>query len=302
MAAAGFYYLRRDDIVRCAFCGVEVGNWVVGDDPKEDHKKWAPRCAFINGRPTDNVPLSAESSSVTSDTVPVGYDTCGPCDIHLRAGRINSLTGNIDENLLKLGVSKTSCPQHPEYATTDRRLRSFENWPISMQIKPDVLSIAGFFYTGVGDQTKCFQCGGGLKDWESNDDPFIEHAKWFPKCQFILNCKGKAFVDKVINDISPKEIPKSPSESALDEKRKSAGSPDSLNSSGSSGVHSRTSSFSDDAPVSDSKLCKICYKNEMGIVFLPCGHILACFECAPSLMNCAVCRRPVEATVRAFLS
>lgn len=62
-----------------------------------------------------------------------------------------------------------------------------------------------------------------------------------------------------------------------------------------------SSSTSSPSP-SDSRLCKICYTDEMGVVFLPCGHLVACVKCALSLTTCAVCRQPVTATVRAFLS
>nr|UIX56245.1 IAP3 [Hyphantria cunea nucleopolyhedrovirus]UIX56391.1 IAP3 [Hyphantria cunea nucleopolyhedrovirus] len=49
MAANGFYYLGRNDEVRCAFCKVEIMRWLEGDDPAVDHKRWAPQCPFING-------------------------------------------------------------------------------------------------------------------------------------------------------------------------------------------------------------------------------------------------------------
>jgi hypothetical protein len=50
--------------------------------------------------------------------------------------------------------------------------------------------------TGKGDQTVCFHCGGGLKDWEENDDPWVEHAVWFPKCMHVVLVKGPAFIEE----------------------------------------------------------------------------------------------------------
>lgn len=49
-------------------------------------------------------------------------------------------------------------------------------------------------------------------------------------------------------------------------------------------------------------LCKICMDNEVGIVFLPCGHLAACTVCALSLEDCPLCRTVIKATVRTFLS
>jgi hypothetical protein len=49
LAAAGFYYTGRGDIVRCAFCGVEVGWWQEGDSQFDNHKRFSPSCGFDKG-------------------------------------------------------------------------------------------------------------------------------------------------------------------------------------------------------------------------------------------------------------
>lgn len=36
-------------------------------------------------------------------------------------------------------------------------------------------------HPGRNDDVKCFCCDGGLRCWESGDDPWVEHAKWFPR-------------------------------------------------------------------------------------------------------------------------
>ena len=55
------------------------------------------------------------------------------------------------------------------------------------------------------------------------------------------------------------------------------------------------------AAVAESRLCKICMENEMEIVFLPCGHLMSCTNCAPVLKNCPICRRPIKGSVRTYL-
>lgn len=44
LAAAGFYYTKTSDIVRCVYCFCEFNNWKEGDDPLEDHYKYAKHC------------------------------------------------------------------------------------------------------------------------------------------------------------------------------------------------------------------------------------------------------------------
>lgn len=139
LAKAGFYYTRKDDIVRCAYCDVEVGKWEQGDDALKDHARWSPDCPFVRAlMPTE------------------GHDTCGKGGIEVR---VNSFPEGAIRTP-RLG------PTYPHFAVYDNRLLSFQEWPRSMKQKPNELADAGFFYTGKGDQTLCFHCGGGLKDWE----------------------------------------------------------------------------------------------------------------------------------------
>lgn len=47
MANAGFYFLGRQDRVRCMFCSKEFDYWQRGDDPLVEHKRKSPQCAFF---------------------------------------------------------------------------------------------------------------------------------------------------------------------------------------------------------------------------------------------------------------
>jgi len=297
MAAAGFYFLKREDIVRCAFCGVEVGCWVEGDDPMHDHKRWSPACDFVRNLPVGNVPMSSSHSNTNSSDVPKvnGYDTCGRIEFRLENGvSVNSKDQQLPP-LEKLGIHKSRAPSFPNYSTLEARLRSYEMWPISLKLKPNALSEAGFFYTGKGDQTICFHCGGGLKDWEESDEPWVEHARWFSKCSFVLLIKGKDFVDEVCGrkvtkgkSKSEENVAQTELEGGLKEKKIDECAEQKREEGSSKSEH--------------TSLCKICYTDEVGVVFLPCGHLVACAKCAVSLSTCAVCRQPVSATVRVFLS
>ena len=76
LAGAGFYFRNCGDVVRCAFCGVEVGYWKEGDNAIADHKRWSPSCGFIKGPLVGNIPIHSETwlpSQQTSRT----YDVCG---------------------------------------------------------------------------------------------------------------------------------------------------------------------------------------------------------------------------------
>lgn len=50
---------------------------------------------------------------------------------------------------------------------------------------------------GRNDDVACFCCFINLYDWETDDDPWAEHAKANPNCIYLLLKKGKIFVVKV---------------------------------------------------------------------------------------------------------
>ena len=52
-------------------------------------------------------------------------------------------------------------------------------------------------YVGTNDLCRCFSCDGGLQRWDSEDDPWIEHARWFPKCHFVKRVKGQEYINMV---------------------------------------------------------------------------------------------------------
>ncbi|KAJ8311141.1 hypothetical protein KUTeg_011305 [Tegillarca granosa] len=55
--------------------------------------------------------------------------------------------------------------------------------------------------SGKDDRVRCFFCGGGLFNWEENDDPWVEHARWFPKCVYLRQSKSDEFIYKVHQEV-----------------------------------------------------------------------------------------------------
>ncbi|KAL6469991.1 hypothetical protein MHYP_G00211100 [Metynnis hypsauchen] len=87
-----------------------------------------------------------------------------------RADNVSIATGS--------GLANVS---NPAMQQCDERLLTFVHWPARIPVRPDQLAKAGFYYVGRNDDVKCFCCDGGLRCWESGDDPWVEHAKWFPR-------------------------------------------------------------------------------------------------------------------------
>jgi len=164
-----------------------------------------------------------------------------------------------------------------QYRTEQARLWSFVDWPKSIKQRPEALAEAGFYYTGVGDKVKCFYCDGGLRDWEPDDEPWVQHARWFDKCDYVLTVKGAEYVQQAVSD------------RCLEKESKIVTNDEQPNN--------------DTDPKNESKLCKICFGEQANVCFVPCGHIVLCAKCAFSInKTCPMCREPFDSFVRVYFS
>ncbi|XP_070599213.1 baculoviral IAP repeat-containing protein 1-like [Erythrolamprus reginae] len=164
MAAAGFSYINVKTAIQCFSCGLVLLVRSVETPPFEKHKTLWPSCDFILGKEVGNISK---------------YDI-----------RVQNPENNSQE------VKNN----HQEM---ESRLESFSNWPFyCKEIQPVLLAEAGFFFTGIKDTVQCFSCSGCLGNWEEGDDPWKEHAKWFPECEFLQRKKSRDEIKQYIQSYS----------------------------------------------------------------------------------------------------
>ncbi|XP_047524934.1 death-associated inhibitor of apoptosis 2-like isoform X1 [Pieris napi] len=195
---AGFYHAGGGRL-RCAWCGGELGSLTnMGlESPLEIHQMYFPMCEFATRRARmDNVNI--EISENIHDLPEFRGDTPQP------QGTIPLQTSGAEHNEQVVAAGSTwrdlgvvsGGARHPTKASLTARMASFDcNWPQDRPQAPCSLAEAGFFYTGLEDQVRCFYCDGGLGKWEAGDIPWREHARWFPQCGYVLLMKGQQFVD-----------------------------------------------------------------------------------------------------------
>lgn len=222
LAADGFYYLRTSDHCACVFCRGIVGAWEVGDTPRGEHCRHFPHCPFIRGQPVGNVPLN---HSAILDKLPLDGEECPMppprCEyVPDKSGAaVGSSSGrhmpgsyaeckgpakkNDNINYDEIGLRQYTGPKRKDYVTVESRLKSYNKWPERVEQKPKEMADAGFFYCGLSDHVRCFHCGNGLRNWEKEDKPWEEHARWYPNCNFVLLSKGQEFIDKVRREKPP---------------------------------------------------------------------------------------------------
>ncbi|KAF6125936.1 NLR family apoptosis inhibitory protein [Phyllostomus discolor] len=160
MAAAGFYLTGVKHRLQCFCCSLILFETSLEKLPIEEHKKLHPDCEFLLGKDVGNI---------------AKYDI-----------RVKN-----PENKLRGDRAK--------YQEEKARLDSFKDWPFYAQAtSPVELSAAGFVFTGKRDAVQCFSCGGCLGNWEDGDDPWKEHAKWFPECEFLQSKKSSEEITQYI--------------------------------------------------------------------------------------------------------
>ncbi|KFW75503.1 Baculoviral IAP repeat-containing protein 7-B [Manacus vitellinus] len=266
LVEAGFFYVGPRDEVQCFCCGGVLKDWRAGDCPIIEHLNFFPSCKYICGEDVGNQEMLSFQEI---------FDTVDGQFLSLLQGIVSEETALPNE------------PEYPEMVTEEMRLSTFENWPQNSDVRPEQLASAGFFYTGRGDVVRCFYCDGGVRSWSFGDDPWREHAKWYPECEFLLHSKGREFVSSVQETFSTTLLApviwafffflsgKDESQLSTEEQLRR---------------------------LQEERMCKVCLDRDVSVVFVPCGHLVACRDCALNLSLCPICRAVIQGSVRTFMS
>ncbi|KFW88514.1 Baculoviral IAP repeat-containing protein 7-B [Phalacrocorax carbo] len=250
LVKAGFFFVGPSDEVQCFCCGGVLKDWEPGDSPLAEHQKFFPSCGFICGEDVGN------------EEMPPLQETFDDVD-----GQFLSLVQGIDTE----EAAPPSEPVYPDMVTEEMRLSTFQTWPQHTDMRPLQLARAGFFYTGRDDIVRCFYCDGGMRNWSFGDDPWREHARWYPGCEFLLQSRGREFVSSVQDSFSSTLVSPMNAEEQL-------------------------------RRLQEEKMCKVCMDRDVSVVFVPCGHLVACRQCARNLRLCPICRAVIRGSVRTFMS
>ncbi|KAK3585153.1 hypothetical protein CHS0354_034286 [Potamilus streckersoni] len=232
LSRAGFYYTGNQDETTCFFCNLKYKNWQSEDSPWEIHQQMSPNCTFLKGSDGRNVAIERDEDDIerhqqnNGESVHVENGASGGANesfpsaqyqyasrrnhterttIDSREAQINEMHEGISlNNANSDGSGERRGPpdisndraKHPYYATLSNRLVSFIGWLGLTTHQPRDLASAGFFYVGTGDCVRCFFCGGGLRSWQNGDDPYVEHARWYPDCDYIRIYRGDEYLQQ----------------------------------------------------------------------------------------------------------
>ena len=178
MIEAGFFSCNVGDRVICLYCNIVCQQWLPNtDDPYEIHKILSPKCPYIIAQQKRQ---QAASILIINEFSP---------------NEQTSATTTTDPFRSHAIVYTAAC--HPAFIEIPRRHASFSTWPQENSPSVEDLVRAGFFYTGAKTIVTCFYCNGSLQNWGANDNPAIEHARWFPNCAYAKQLCGAELYRKI---------------------------------------------------------------------------------------------------------
>ncbi|KAL4233263.1 hypothetical protein ACF0H5_007947 [Mactra antiquata] len=163
--------------------------------------------SYQSGTPSYNTTVKVPVESRYNISNVRGESDVHRMDVHNRVDSTPSGLSSMENSIMpalpslhqgqSMEQSTTATPKYRDWGDEYKRIRSFRGWPTQMTQTPIELAKAGLLYMGKGDRCKCFWCGGELYDWELQDEPWEEHAKWFPHCGYVRAMKGDNFVKYV---------------------------------------------------------------------------------------------------------
>ncbi|XP_025098299.1 uncharacterized protein LOC112566359 [Pomacea canaliculata] len=94
----------------------------------------------------------------------------------------------------------------PTHIPLRSRRATFIHWPREETgQQPANMALAGYFYTGEGSTVCCFYCGVQVGNWRPAMNPWHEHVRGQPTCQYLIQMKGEDFVKEIQKEQRPEK-------------------------------------------------------------------------------------------------
>ena len=216
------------------------------------------------------------------------------------------------------------------------RMETFRNsWCDQKRPTAQEMVNAGFYYKKYGDRVCCFYCEGRSFQWKAYDNPWYEHAKWFPLCEYVLKKRGVEYVRNVCNkhlDLKRPQI-KNPTLSTAANQIRSMLFVEAKQNLDEMMMFDPHVKFAKSIGVKDTKIryalmqqlekhnrnfenrqellnavmdlnqedkCMKCKSNEKNTVGMPCGHMIYCWSCLQDTPFCWLCSQRLTEKIRVY--
>ncbi|KAL3882074.1 hypothetical protein ACJMK2_028447 [Sinanodonta woodiana] len=278
MAECGFYYAGFNDCVRCFFCGVGLRHWMNEDDPWIEHARWSTSCVYVlKMKGEEFVSLIKMAVEIAERAAPRSNSE-GSQALELASSNSNTADS--------IAVEDASASTGVAVGNATGAAASTPS-PGNTEIQKYLLTDAAQSVLDMGYQPKLVQRA-------------IEKV--------LLKIGAEDLTGHIIMEAVfeiEEENKKQPEGQASTQSVE-------INESHSKGAEATEEESSEESQLDlekirrehrelrDATLCKICMENTISVVFLPCGHLVTCPDCAPAMRKCPICRTLIKGTVKTF--
>ncbi|KAL8575553.1 hypothetical protein ACOMHN_059617 [Nucella lapillus] len=264
---SGMFYAGYADCVRCFYCGVGLKHWVVSDDVWDEHVRWRPECGYLRAvkgerfiRETQRRLGSEPSpSSDNRPPPPPPHDDPRSTPPSSHAdGRQHSPPPPPPPNPSSNGSLST--PTTTTTTTTNsNNTTNTNNESITTNTRPNTSSDTG------------------------------------PQASSLSTATAAATTPTTARNTARNTVT-----SSLTNGQQRNGT-----SSGSAVVSTEAENREVLAQVREEHRqlsgrlqCAVCHRARIDTIFMPCGHLVVCENCAGSVTSCPLCQRNIRATAK----
>lgn len=300
LAQAGFYYQNTDDQVRCFHCNGGLRSWRKEDVPWFEHAKWFPHCHYVQ---------LAKGQSYIDQVVAQMQQQWSQENTNQNAQECFERTMSLEDAMgmepvrlaLQMGLNagriKSATKRHLElygkpYDTAEQLVEAV----LEGQASEDV-------YTEEQEQNRAEMSSSMLNDMSRFFENILNPSRVDHKTQTssVNQCNSRPTTSP---DSTSATVPENclPNTSTSSNNTSGDATNSDMASEATVELMKQMSLEEENRRLKDARTCKICMDDECGVVFLPCGHLVACVLCAPGISQCPICRSPIKGFVRTYLS
>lgn len=306
LASAGLFYTGRNDQVKCFCCGGKLMNWEPGDIAWNEHRRHFPDCFFVLGRDVGNVALdfgSMPHSTRRGSEVP---EHPAMSQYKARLDSFATWTYPINkETLAKAGFYSTGVQDSTKCFYCGGEFKEWNSkddpWELHARMYPGckfLVDERGQHFINTVQLTRPLPFR-----LPSADLPItLPEDSELMKNPLVINAQQMGFQLEDIKKLMLKKIKNSGTNYTLMEALVS----DLINSQSENGnVTPRDVENSIEEKLrklEEEKICKVCMDKAVSVVFIPCGHLVVCLDCAEVLDKCPICCVIIQRRQKIFMA
>lgn len=276
LATAGFYFQGIDDQVRCFHCNGGLRTWQKEDDAWFEHAKWFPQCQFVQLVKGDQYVKSVQQLiRPTLDDAMTSQPVQQALQMGLHEGRVRAA---MKKHLEKFGRPYTSIDalveavldsQHDEEDDEE----DDEDNQSSSTIVREVTRIIDTILNPRASSSTLSEITENVQDI-THDERAIPISQSISTTSTMTTPATTTTAATMTIDRSSSSSSASSSVPKATRGNESKDPTVTTTSKPSNDEHPQQMSLEEEnRKLKDARLCKICMVDEVGVVFLPCGHL-----------------------------